>query len=299
MDPRMIRIEEKRRHGVAAVPGIGSAGSEPDIQRVRRAFADRYTVVKSLRSDSEIERYLARDLRGGTVQLNVLPAKDTNNILAREFFYRSAHAASKLSHVNIIDTGAAQEERGVDFFLVEHKPDATPLGELLDRNGWLDLKLAANVADQIASALDYAHQTGVLHLSIQPECILIEPDGWVTVAEFGIEEKHMSLRPRGPAPQYSSPEQLTDGPVDRRSDLYSLGAVLYEMLTDRTPYDSTDAEYVRRKQASFTPSPPHLISMDVSESVSNVVMKLLERGPARRFDTASAFQTALDDVVNY
>ena len=87
--------------------------------------------------------------------------------------------------------------------------------------------------------------------------------------------------------------------VDHRSDLYSLGAALYEMLTDRTPFDSNDADYVRQKQENFTPSPPHLISMDVPESVSNVVMKLLDREPARRFDTASAFQAALDDAVNY
>jgi serine/threonine-protein kinase len=80
--------------------------------------------------------------------------------------------------------------------------------------------------------------------------------------------------------------------------LYSLGAIIYEMLTDRTPFDSDDREYVRRKQLSFTPAPPHLISMDVPESVSNVVMKLLEPDPDKRFASAVAFQSALDTAIN-
>jgi len=282
---------------MTAVPPV-AASVEPDIERVRQALAHRFAVLKALESDSEIERYLARDMRGKSVQLKVLSTRATNDAIARELFYRSAQAASKLSHLNILATSNAEHEHGVDFCVVEHKQDAQSLGDLLDRNGWLDVKVAAGVADQIASALDHAHQTGVLHLELQPESVLIEPDGWVTIADFGIEAKRVSLRPPGPRAPYASPEQLMGGTVDHRSDLYSLGAVLYEMLTDRTPFDSTDAEYVRRRQESFTPSPPHLISMDVPESVSNVVMKLLEREPARRFGSASAFQAALDGAVN-
>ena len=86
--------------------------------------------------------------------------------------------------------------------------------------------------------------------------------------------------------------------ADHRSDLYSLGAVLYEMLTDRTPFDSNDEDYVRQRQVEFHAAPPHLISMDVPESVSNVVMRSLEREPAKRFASASAFQAALDAAIN-
>lgn len=284
---------------MTVVPPVASAATQPDIERVRQALANRFAVVKALESDSEIERYLARDIRGESVHLKVLSTRAANDALARELFYRSAQAASKLSHMNILTTGSAQQEHGVDFCIVEHKQETQPLSDLLDRNGWFDVKVAAGVADQIASALDHAHLTGVLHLAIQPKCILIEPDGWVTISGFGIEANRLSLRPQGPLAPYASPEQLKGGTVDHRSDLYSLGAVLYEMLTDRTPFDSNDADYVRRKQDSFTPSPPHLISMDVPEPVSNVVMKLLEREPARRFGSASAFQTALDNAVSY
>ncbi len=297
MNARVISIGDGRRQGITAIPPVAASGAQ-DIERVRHALANRFAVLKALESDSEIELYLARDIRGETVHLKTLSTRAANDALTRELFYRSAQAASKLSHVNILSTGIAQQEHGVDFCIVEHKKDAQPLGDLLDRNGWLDVKVAASVADQIASALDHAHLRGVLHLAIQPECILIEPDGWVSIAGFGIEAKRVSLRPPGPRAPYASPEQSMDGSVDHRSDLYSLGAVLYEMLTDRTPFDSNDEDYVRRKQESFTPSPPHLISMDVPERVSNVVMKMLERKPALRFGSAAEFQTALDDAVN-
>lgn len=304
MIARVLSIEDRRRRGPAgavssaAATATATAYPRPDTERVQLAFANELTLLKALKSDSEIEHYLARNIRGETVHLTVLSARATNDAVARELFYRSALAASKLSHMNILTTNNPQHEHGIDFCVVEHKKDAQSLAGLLDTSGWLDMKVAAGVADQVASALDHAHQRGVLHLAIQPECVLIEPDGWVTVAGFGIEAKRVSLRPPGLRPQYASPEQLMNGTVDHRSDLYSLGAVLYEMLTDRTPYDSTDADYVRRRQEIMSPAAPHLISIDVSEPVSNVVMKLLEREPGRRFVSAAAFQAALDDAVN-
>lgn len=298
MNARVISIGERRRDAITAVPPVAAPAAKPDIERVRKALAHKFADLKTLGSDSEIERYLARDMRGQTVQLKVLSTRGANDARARQLFYREAQAASKLSHMNILAISNAEQVHGIDFCVLEHKQDAQPLSDLLDRNGWLDVKVAARMADQIASALDHAHQTGVLHLLLQPECVLIEPDGWVTIADFGIEAKCVSLRSRGPRAPYASPEQVMEGTVDHRSDLYSLGAVLYEMLTDRTPFDSNDADYVRRKQVSFMPSPPHLISMDVPEFVSNVVMKLLEREPAKRFDSAAAFQAALDDAIS-
>lgn len=294
MNARVFSINDRRRDGVATVASLGTT---QDFERASRAFAHKFTLLKAIGSDSQVERYLARDMRG-TVELKVLSSRATNDALTRELFYRAAYAASKLAHVNIPTTTCAGQEQGVDFCIVEHKPEAQPLSDLLDRSGWLGVKVAADVADQIAGALDHAHQTGVLHLALQPECVLIEPDGWVSVVDFGIEAARVSIRLREPRAPYASPEQLAGGTVDHRSDLYSLGAIMYEMLTDRTPFDSNDANYVRLKQESYTPSPPHLISMDVPESVSNVVMKLLEREPIRRFASAAEFQTALYEAVN-
>jgi eukaryotic-like serine/threonine-protein kinase len=200
-------------------------------------------------------------------------------------------------HPNISTTTDPEEILGVLFYTVEHKQDARTLRELLDHDGWFDVASAARIADQIASALDHAHQIGVLHLRLQPECVLVEADGWVTITDFGAEAA-AGGRSKMPAAPYASPEQAARGGVDHRSDLYSIGAVLYEMLTDRTPFDSDDADYVRHRQRSLAPAPPHLISMGVPETVSSVVMKLLEQEPNTRFASAVAFQSALDDAVN-
>lgn len=289
---KIINIAERRQ---GARPIALSAPDRPDVERVRRALAGRFADFKQGGIFGDVESYLVCDARGETLELKVLSAEATSNANTLESFLSDARAAAKLVHPNISTTTEPEEIFGVHFCTVEHKKDARTLRELLDHDGWFDLASAARIADQIASALDHAHQIRVLHLRLQPECVLVEADGWVTIADFGTEAAG-SKRSKMPAAPYASPEQAARGAVDHRSDLYSMGAVLYEMLTDRTPFDSDDTDYVRHKQRSFTPAPPHLISMDVPETVSSVVMKLLEPEPDSRFATAAAFQSALDDA---
>jgi eukaryotic-like serine/threonine-protein kinase len=289
---KIINIAERRQ---GARPIALSAPDRPDVERVRRALAGRFADFKQGRIFGDVESYLVCDARGETLELKVLSADATSNANARALFLSDARAAAKLVHPNISTTTEPEEILGVHFCTVEHKQEARTLRELLDHDGWFDVASAARIADQIASALDHAHQIRVLHLRLQPECVLVEADGWVTIADFGTEAAG-NQGSKMPAAPYASPEQAARGAVDHRSDLYSIGAVLYEMLTDRTPFDSSDADYIRTRQLSFTPAPPHLISMDVPETVSSVVMRLLEPEPDRRFATAIAFQSALDDA---
>jgi serine/threonine protein kinase len=297
MNAKVIRIADSRQAVMTAASATPVSGS--GAERVRRALANRFTSVKPRSVHGDLEYYVARDARGDVVQLRVLSARRSGDVRAREMFCLEAGAASKLAHMNIIGTGAPEEVDGVLFCVVEHKQAARTLRELVDNNGWLDVGSAAQIADQVAGALDHAHQMGVLHLRLQPESVLVEPDGWVTVVDFGLETARGSERLRPPRVPYASPEQTMRVAADHRSDLYSLGAVLYEMLTDRTPFDSNDEDYVRQRQGAFHAAPPHLISMDVPESVSNVVMRLLEREPAKRFASATAFQAALDIAMNH
>lgn len=296
MNAKVIRMADRRQD--AMTPPVVTPVSEPGAERVRRALANRFTAVKPRSVQGDVEYYVARDARGDIVQLRVLSAHRAGDVRAADLFQLEANAASKLAHMNIVGTGAPEEVNGVLFCVVEHKQAARTLRELVDNNGWLDVRSAAQIADQIASALAHAHQMGVLHLRLQPESVLVEPDGWVTVADFGLEASRGSERLLAPRVPYASPEQTMRVAADHRSDLYSLGAVLYEMLTDRTPFDSNDEDYVRQRQVEFHAAPPHLISMDVPESVSNVVMRLLEREPAKRFVSATAFQAALDVAIN-
>lgn len=296
MNAKVIRMADHRQDG--KTPAAITPASEPGAERVRRALANRFSAVNLRGVHGDLEYYVARDARGEVVQLRVLSPRGSGDVRARELFQLEANAASKLSHINIVGTGPTEEVNGVLFCVVEHKQAARTLRELVDNNGWLDVRSAAQIADQIASALGHAHQMGVLHLRLQPESVLVEPDGWVTVTDFGLETSRGSERLLAPRVPYASPEQTMRVAADHRSDLYSLGAVLYEMLTDRTPFDSNDEHYVRERQVAFHAAPPHLISMDVPESVSNVVMRLLEREPSKRFQTAAAVQSGLDVAIN-
>ncbi|HEX8184569.1 MAG TPA: serine/threonine-protein kinase, partial [Blastocatellia bacterium] len=257
-----------------------------------------------LGADQDCEYYLAREImQKNLTGLKVLSAARARDVIKREMFYLESNAASKLSHFNIVRCGKPEEIEGIHFAVFEHKQEASTLRDLLDRSGWLDKHKAVEITDQIASALDYAHSAGVLHLNLQPENVLVEPDGWVSVKGFGLEAKARmdwayGERARSGRAPYLSAEQATGEKVDHRSDLYSLGVILYELLTDRVPFDSDDEDYVKQRQVTGAPAPPHLISTDVPLEVSNVVMRLLEKDPDKRFNSAAALQTALDSGFN-
>ncbi|MFP5260724.1 MAG: serine/threonine-protein kinase [Blastocatellia bacterium] len=276
----------------------------PAADRVAYVLSYKFDILETLLADQDCEYYLAREVVGGGLTgLKALTPRAAHDIQKRELFYLEAYAAARLSHFNIVACGRPEQIEGVHFSLFEYKREALTLRQLLDRGGWLDLRGGVEASDQIASALDYAHAAGVLHLDLRPENVLIEPDGWVCVMGFGLEAggragRAYQERSRMAAAPYMSPEQAAGMAVDHRSDLYSLGAILYEMLTDRVPFDSDDADYVRRRQLTDAPAPPHMISANVPEEVSAVVMRLLEKNPDNRFNSAAAFQAALDGALN-
>jgi serine/threonine protein kinase len=288
---KVISIADRR----AVSSAVSPAG--PDLERARRALSGRFNNLVAHGIAGDVESYLASDARGETVHLKVMSALAVSDARSRELFTDEVQAAANLTHPNIVTTSEPDEILGVRFCVVEHKRHARTLHEVLANEGWLDVAGASQIADQIASALDYAHQIGVLHLRLDSESVLVEPDGWVTVTGFGTDAGS-PRRSQNYKAQYASPEVVAGAAVDHRSDLYSLGAMLYEMLTDRTLYDSDDSEHIKRKQMSDAPSPPHLISPDVPESVSTVVMKLLELDPDKRFRSAAQFQAALDAATN-
>ena len=276
----------------------------PAVEQAQAVLAKWFVELQLVRADARALRFTAR---GGSasikVQLRVLQPALAGDARQRDLFYLEAYAAAKLVHGNIARTSKPQAVEGVHFCVLEHRAEARTLREVLSRNGWLATEAACRIAGQIAGALAHAHRLGVLHLQLSPDCIWLDPTDRVTVAGFGVaagprlEWAHRE-RSRWLAAVYASVEQANGAACDARSDLYALGAILYEMLTDRVPFDSDDERYVRERQLQFQPAAPRLISPEVPEGLSNVVMKLLEREPSDRFTNAAEFQAALKETMN-
>lgn len=269
-------------------------------------LSGRFEFLHQIRKRGAIASFLARDLDdatgGAVVVLNVLqdPRAQASQI---ELFKLEAEAAAGLSHRNILRSHPSEEIDGVHFSITEHRPAAETLRDLLDRQGWLDISLAIGIVRQIADALEYAHSSGILHLAIHPGSILIVPDGTALLADFGLEARselawaHQERSIYCPV-HYISPEQASGKPIDSRSDFYSLGVVLYQMLTDRLPLDSIDPEAVRQKHLTQSPPFAHLYLNDIPYSVSNIITRMLEKDPAKRFADAASLREALDSSLN-
>ncbi|HJQ69743.1 MAG TPA: serine/threonine-protein kinase [Blastocatellia bacterium] len=274
-------------------------------QKVAASLSDRFKVLKSLGSADPCEFYLARGGRNESVILKVLSGSAARDFRQRELFRLEAQAASRLSHKNIVKTSEAESVNGIFFCVIEQPPAAQTLRELLNRNGWLELPQAVSIVNQIADALGYAHSREVLHLRLQPEKILLDQNGVVTITDFGIDAGQQSgwahaERSRRLEAQYQSAEQMCGASLDQRSDLYSLGVLLFEMLTDRLPFDSVDPDHIRRRhRVKHSPLPPHVLSFEVPEAVSRVVMGLLEKNPNKRFSNAKVFQMTLDRLLRF
>lgn len=247
------------------------------------------------------EVYLAQDINlGRDIALKVLPKEFTEDEQALQRFRQEARAASGLKHRNIITIYSVGDEDGVHFIATEYVPGPT-LRQKLNRP--LELRSAVDTAQQIGSALEAAHIAGIVHRDVKPENIMFEPDGTVKLLDFGIAKLTENLTSRAldavndlpkteqgmvlGTPAYMSPEQARHQQLDARSDLFSLGVVLYEMVTGTlpfagdTPYDQQAAVLVSEP----TPLERHLAR--VSPELQWVISKALQKEPARRYQTAT------------
>ncbi len=280
------------------VPGDSSALGIIS-ERLTRALAERFTLLQRLADEEDAEYYLAGAVGDGRlVELKVLTEEAAHNPKKCELFYLEAEAAARLLHPNILAVSQAEQLGNVCFSVGEHRPQAKTLRAVLDANGWLDLERAIEIGSHIAEALGQAHELDVLHLNLHPGAVLIEPDGRAIVSRFGIamgrqrEWAHRERTRRMPA-GYLSIEQVQGESLDHLSDIYSLGAVLYELLTDRAPFDSDNSDYTRQMRTKRVPAAPHQFCPTVPEAVSDVVMKMLEINRERRLQNAAMIRAAL------
>ncbi len=221
----------------------------------------------------------------------MLPSFSGNKELVERFF-QEAETASKLDHPNIVKIFDFGDEDGFLYLVMQYIQGDT-LESILSFRGKLTVKEALSITLQVLSALDYAHEKGLVHRDIKPANIMLNSEGKAFILDFGIailaqDKRITKTRVAAGTPEYMAPEQFR-GKADRRSDIYSVGAVLYEMLTGKTPFGDAKDVYELQYKILREPVPPTGISDKIDKILENAMSKL----PSQRFQTAHDFAQAL------
>jgi len=269
------------------------------LERVRASLAGRYTIERELGRGGMATVYLARDLKHDRlVALKVLRPELAAS-LGADRFLREIQVTAHLTHPNILpllDSGRADEF----LYYVTPYVEGESLRSRLERERQLPVDEAVRLAAAVAGALDYAHRHQIIHRDIKPENILLE-DGQPVVADFGIARalhaaESGKLTETGVAVgtvAYMSPEQATGEEFDGRSDIYSLGCVLYEMLAGEPPFTGPTAQVVTARRLAGSVPSLHAVRDSVPRQIEQAIGKALAKLPADRFATAAEFADAL------
>ena len=275
--------------------------TEQGVSQDRRRLAGRYSVERSVGHGGMAQVYEGTDtVLGRTVAIKVLAPQYASDDAFVARFRREAQAVAQLNHpgvVSVYDTGS---DDGVHYIVMEYVSGRT-LADILEKEGRLQPERAAEIAAQIAQALSFAHAAGIIHRDVKPANIMLSSQGSVKVMDFGIaralstQTLTQTATVLGTA-SYLSPEQAQGEAVDARSDIYSLGVVLYEMLTGRPPFTGDTPVAVAYKHVRETPPVPSDIVPEVSPELDAVVMKAMAKNPANRYASASEMAEDLERV---
>ncbi|HUQ84348.1 MAG TPA: serine/threonine-protein kinase, partial [Gemmatimonadaceae bacterium] len=289
-----------------SVPDPVVSSSDAELRaHVERALSANYELDREIGRGGMGIVYKAKDKRlKRHVAVKLLPPELAFRGEIRSRFLKEAETAAQLSHPNIVPIYSVDERDGLVFFVMAYI-DGENLGARLHTQGRLDPTETRRIMKEVAEALAYAHERGVVHRDIKPDNILLcsDDDGRVMVTDFGIaravtEGADSRLTATGMAigtPAYMSPEQsMGEREIDGRSDLYALGVVGYQMLSGELPFNATSTPALLVKQISERPTPVDVHRPDAPSDLARAVMMLLEKEPANRFPTADALVVALD-----
>ncbi len=253
----------------------------------------RYRVLRKLGGGGMADVYLCEDLTlGRRVALKVLLQRLLDDPTFIERFRREAQAAAGLNHANVVSIYDWGEIDHTYYIVMEYVEGET-LKDHIRRYGRLDGGEAVRIVTQLLAGVQLAHRSGIVHRDIKPQNVMIDPDGNVKVMDFGIARAGESGMTQvgsilGTA-QYLAPEQAQGRPVDARSDLYSVGIVLYEMLTGAVPFQGDTAVTVALKHVNEMASEPARLVPGIPQELNQIVLKAIAKDPAQRYQSAEQF----------
>jgi beta-lactam-binding protein with PASTA domain len=266
----------------------------------------RYLVIRKLGTGGMASVYLAEDQElGRRVAIKLLDERHAQDGQFVERFRREAESAAGLSHPNVVSIYDRGEVEGTYYIAMEYLEGKT-LKELLVARGPTPVRVAIDYTRQILSALEFAHRNGIVHRDIKPHNVVVAPDGRLKVTDFGIARSGSSQMTEAGSiigtAQYLSPEQAQGKPVHPSSDLYSVGIVLYEMLTGTVPFTGDTALEIAMKHLNTVPDPPSENKRpaelgEVPHELDLVVLRALAKNPTDRYQTAREMDADLARVA--
>ena len=284
------------------VPPRTMPTGEFEVAKVRRVLADRYRVEKVIGEGGMATVYLAEDLKHKRRVAVKVMRPELAATLGTDRFLREVEIAAQLSHPNILPMYDSGDAEGILYYVMPYV-DGESLASRIQRDGELPVPEALRLGREVAEALAYAHKRGIIHRDIKPANILMS-EGHALVADFGIaralDAEGEAITRTGLAigtPQYMSPEQSTgDKTVDARTDIYALGAVIYEMLTGEPPFTGRTPQAVVARSLTERPRPLSATRDGLPRGLEEVVGKSLARSAADRYPTATALAESLATV---
>ncbi len=301
---------EQRMKRLSAAESAGAAGKQPSGGSLLAEGSDvkptlgRYEIVKELGRGAMGIVYLGKDpkihrsVAIKTMRMDEVDAEEVAEVKMR--FFREAESAGKLSHPNIVTIYDAGEEQDLAYFAMEVL-DGVDLKDLCKKRNLLPVKRTVEIVTKVAEALDYAHSQSVVHRDIKPANIMVMPDGAVKVTDFGIARVTTSAKTQTGivlgTPSYMSPEQLSGVKVDGRSDIFSLGVVLFEMLTGERPFQGDSVATLMYTIANQPHPSPYELRPDLPKTLGPVIDRALAKDVAKRYQRGLEMAQDLRTII--
>jgi serine/threonine-protein kinase len=281
---------------------LGSSQMPTTFMNVTSALESRYQILKELGRGGMGIVYQAYDKQlKEQVAIKILSPLLSHDSDALERMKREVSAARRVTHPNVIRIHDISELNGLHFVSMEYF-EGTNLKDYIRKNGALSLMEAYNIAAQICEALETAHRQGVVHRDLKSQNVIVNPLKQVKIIDFGLAR---SLHLEGMTasglimgtPEYMAPEQVSGKKVDERADIYSLGVILYELMTGRVPFTGDSAIAVGFKQLKEDPPMPREVNPAILPEMEAVILKALAKDPLSRYQSVSEFRLGLEETV--